>query len=50
MWENVWLTNMILSDNWVKELQKTESSDWDGYKTGQLMFKMFENGRSKGKV
>ena len=48
MWENVRLTNMILSDNWVKELQKTESFDWDGvidlqigYKRRQLVFKTF---------
>ena len=57
MLENVRLTNIVLSDNWVKGLQKTESSDWDrvtdlqiGYKRGQLVLKMFGNGRSNGKV
>ena len=45
---------MVLSDNWAKGLQKTESSDWDevidlqiGYKTRQLVFKTFGNGRNK---
>ena len=57
MLENVRLTNIVLSDNWVKGLQKTESSDWDrvtdlqiGYKRGQLVLKTFGNGRSNGKV
>ena len=54
MLENVQLTNMVLSDNGVKGLQKTESSDRDGvvdlqigYKTGQIVFEAFGNGRSK---
>ena len=42
------LENTVLSEYWVKALQKTENSDWDGvidlqigYKRRQLVFKTF---------